>query len=174
MKRAYIGIDNGVSGSIGMVLLENGVLCPEVFYQPIPTFKGLNYTKKKASLARVDRGRLRSTIEWWLKKVSSDSEIVLIERPYVNPKGFKATISGVRALEATLSVIEDLGLPHIYVDSREWQKTLLPSGLKGAAETKRASAEVGIRIFPSIRDIVDSQKDADGILIAEWGRRTGL
>jgi len=85
----------------------------------------------------------------------------------VNPGRFQASISAMRALEATLNVLEFLELPHQYIDSKEWQKVMLPSGLKGADQMKKASQSIGKRLFPSIT----CTPDADGLLIAEWARR---
>ena len=49
-----------------------------------------------------------------------------IERPMVNPKRFEATVSALRALEATLIVLESLNIGKEYCDSKGWQKALLP------------------------------------------------
>jgi hypothetical protein len=94
--------------------------------------------------------------------------IAYIERPMVNPTRFQATASALRALEATLIILEELKIPYIYVDSKEWQKDLLPKELKGE-ELKEASLNIGKRLFPKID--FTGFKDADGLLIAEWGRR---
>jgi len=97
----------------------------------------------------------------------------------VNPKRWVATQSALRAIEATLVIIESLRLPHQYIDSKEWQKELLPRKLKkkkGSKETdkkdlKLASISVGKRLFPGSERKAD---DCDGILIAEHGRRKKL
>jgi hypothetical protein len=44
---------------------------------------------------------------------------------------------------------------------------LLPKGIKGSDELKKASLDVGVRLFPKL----PLKKDADGILIAEYMRR---
>jgi ribosome biogenesis protein Tsr3 len=92
----------------------------------------------------------------------------------VNPGRFTATISAVRALEATLIVLEELDIAYDYIDSKGWQKDLLPLGLKSSDQQKKASAEVGIRMFPQFKELITKHKDADGILIAEWARRNKL
>lgn len=155
--KIYIGIDNGVSGSIG-------IICGKpLSYFPMPIKKCLNYTKAKAFLNRVDTVSLYTT----LLSYRHDSFCIL-ERPMVNPMRWFASMSAIRALEATLIVLESLSIPYDFVDSRKWQKELLPSGLKGE-ELKLASKQVGMRMFPSLD--WSKFKDADGLLIAEYARR---
>jgi hypothetical protein len=96
-----------------------------------------------------------------------------VERPYVNPQGFKASVSALRALEATLICIEFAGISYQYVDSRDWQKVMLPKGCKGP-ELKSASMNLGCRLFPKFVDNIKHHKDADSLLIAEWARRYRL
>ena len=91
----------------------------------------------------------------------------------INPMRFQASVSAARSLEATLIAIESLNLPHMYVDSRKWQKALLPHGCKGD-ELKKASLDIGCRLFPNRKQIIEKHKDADSLLIAEWARRENL
>lgn len=158
-KKIYVGIDNGVSGSVAVLKPgEQAVLFPT------PTFSDLNYTKEKKNINRIDRRRLTDL----LVEHVPDFAFVVIERPMVNPKRFQASISACRALEATLGVVEDLGFSYQYLDSREWQKALLPSGCNGA-ELKSAAVAVARRLFPYIKT-----KDADALIMAEYARRRGL
>lgn len=163
MSKVYIGIDNGVSGSIGIIADSYKML-------PTPIKKELSYTKTKQYINRVDTIKLNQIL--W-QYVNNECLIVL-ERPMVNPTRFKATISAIRALEATLNTIEGLGLPYMYIDSKEWQKELLPAGIKGSPELKKASLDIGLRLFPKCQDIIKRQKDADSLLIAEYAKRKKL
>jgi hypothetical protein len=86
----------------------------------------------------------------------------------VNPMRFLATTSALRALEATLIVIEQLELPYQYIDSKEWQKALLPHGLK-REELKKAAIDIAKRLFPQFTNLSSGQ--ADALLIAEYARR---
>ncbi len=70
-------------------------------------------------------------------------------------------------------VIEQRCYPHMYIDSREWQKMMLPDGVKGTTELKKASRTVGKRLFPQHQELID-RVDADGLLMAEWARRMRL
>jgi hypothetical protein len=98
--------------------------------------------------------------------------MVVMERPMVNPTRFKATTSALRCFEAQLILIEHLGLAYCYVDSKDWQRELLPKGIKGADEQKKASKDIGKRLFPQLADFKHS--DFDGLLIAEYARRKNL
>lgn len=40
-----------------------------------------------------------------------------------------------------------------------------------APALEKASLQIGIQLFPSLRESIEGQGDADGILIAEWARR---
>lgn len=161
-SKVYIGVDNGVTGSIG-------ILAPDVqeFYHT-PTKSELSYTKEAKHITRIDSVKLLEL----LKRYNTGNMLLLIERPMVNPGRFTATLSAMRALEATLIVIELLSIPYRYIDSKEWQKAMLPSGIKGSDELKKASKDIGCRLFPEFKDLYKS--DADGILIAEYARRGRL
>ena len=154
----YVGVDNGVSGSIGIV--GDGTLV----YVKMPVFKSLSYTRHTQWINRVDVNGLMGVFSPYVGKELK----VVLERPLVNPMMFKATQSAMRALEATLIVLEDLKFPYSYVDSKEWQKVLLPTGLKGS-DLKKASLDIGKRLFPSID--FSGHSDADGLLLAEYARR---
>lgn len=155
----YIGIDNGISGNLGIITDKN-----EVLYFKMPVKKVLNYTKTKQFLHRIDGDKFRDLL---LPYLSGDS-FCLIERPMINPTRFRATISAIRALEATQTIIELLKIPYQFIDSKEWQRELLPKGLE-KQELKFAGLEVAKRLFPSVN--LDSFDDADGLLIAEYNRR---
>jgi hypothetical protein len=92
----------------------------------------------------------------------------------INPGRFKASISAVRCLEAMLIGLELYEIPYQYCDSKQWQKELLPAGIKGPIELKSASADIGTRMFPEHKELIWKHKDADGLLIAEWARRINL
>lgn len=154
----YIGIDNGVTGTIGVV----GDVS---LFVNTPVKKEQNYTKKEGSVSRIDVVKLREIL------VDIQNPFALLERPFVNPKMFNATLSAIRALEATLNVIEILNIPYTYMDSKQWQGVMLPSGVKGSADLKKASLDIGCRLFPKHRELIEKHGDADGLLMAEYWRR---
>lgn len=168
MSRIYIGIDNGVSGSIGVVGDEI-----ECFFIGTPVRKELSYQKsKKSYINRINYPELLKLFEAIQKE--GTSFFVAIERPMINSSRFAASVSASRALEATLIALEVLSLPYQYCDSKQWQKMFFPPGVKGSIELKKASLDIGIRLFPDYQDVIKKQGDADGILIAEWARRSKL
>jgi len=155
-----LGVDNGISGTIGAIFDDGSY---EFFKTPIRTT--ISYTKKYQSVSRIDVPALRLLFDCY-----RDKEVkIFLERPMVNPAMFKATISAIRSLEATLITIEDYKFSLEYIDSKQWQKEILPSGIKGSTELKKASLEIGKRMFPKIN--WEKFKDADGILIALWGKK---
>ena len=97
--------------------------------------------------------------------------LAILERPMVNPGRFKATISAIRCLEATVIALESLYIPYMYIDSKEWQRSMLPDGIKGAPNLKKASLDIGNRMWPSLMN--SKMKDADSLLIAEYCKRKG-
>ena len=176
-----IGADNGISGSWGFIS-EYGT---NQYSTPIKL--DLNYQKTKVKhITRIDVVRLHELIwyeleEYWKKKFGNSAtysinvnQIIqevrcMIERPMVNPTRFEATTSALRALEATLITLERLRIGYEYVDSKAWQKVLLPVVSKEQYSKdkqiyKKLSLEVGQRMFPHI----EFGKDADGILIASY------
>lgn len=132
-------------------------------YLETPVIRELNYTKTKSWIHRVDTVRLSA----FLQEFKDDCTAV-IERPMVNPGRFKATVSAIRALEATLIVLEGNCIPYSYIDSKEWQKGLLPAGVEGD-ELKVASDSVCKRLFPGVH--IKNRGGGDSLLIAEFTRR---
>lgn len=158
----YIGIDNGCTGSIA-VINDDGSL---VFHMNTPVTRCANYTKTVAYLHRIDVPLLIETL-----KEHSQSSHCWIERPMVNPGRFKATVSALRCLEATEIVLEILKVPYTFVDSKEWQRSMLPKGIDKDG-LKFASDQVCKRLFPSIK--LSESGRGDSLLIAEYFRRSNL
>lgn len=161
-KRGYIGIDNGVTGSIGFIF-DNGLSG----FIETPVFKDKNYTKDDQSLRRIDHKRLYEG----LVHLGIEDVLVIIERPMVNPHAFTATKSALRALEATLVVLETIGFEYEYIDSKEWQREFIGSNVMGRDALKEASMRIGIELFPNNTTYIKRHGDADGLLIAEYARR---
>jgi len=157
-----IGCDNGVTGSIGVINCVSG----KTYFIKTPSFSSQNYTKKKGNISRIKHDELYN----FLAQFKEYKCHVLIERPLVNPARFSATISGVRALESTLIVIEQLKYSYNYEDSKKWQQLLLPIG-STKEQLKIDSMTIGKRLFPEHEQLIMKHRDADGILLAEYGRR---
>lgn len=167
MEKIYIGIDNGVSGSCGIIGPK------ETLFFLTPIKSEMSFQKSRSS--KINRIDFQSLYEILKKTKEVGYPVkILIERPMINPTRFQASISAARSLEATLIIFELLDLPYEYCDSKQWQKVLLPAGLKGSEEQKKASLDIGIRLFPEHKELISKHKDADGLLIAEWARRAQL
>ena len=158
-NKIFIGIDNGVTGGI-TILYESGKVLKHI---KTPIKNCLNYTKKKAFMNRVAFQELKTILG---NSTYYHDSFCMIERPMVNPMRWIASVSALRCLEATEIILEELQIPYQFIDSKEWQKALLPSELKGD-QLKKAALDIGKRLFPK-QDIVN----ADSLLIAEYCRRT--
>ena len=162
MSKIFVGLDNGVSGSIGIV--GNDI---EPVFVKTPIKKEQDYTKKKKIVTRLDYSGFMELFS----KYNKNDICVLVERPLLNPSKFVASTSALRCHEAELIMIELMGCKHIFIDSKEWQKVMLPKGCSGE-ELKKASLDIGNRLFPQFADV--KHPDRDGLLIAEYARRKNL
>jgi len=166
----FIGIDNGTTGKIAYIS-SNDTQKYDIF--EIPVKKELSYTKTKQYITRIDYPKYKLLFEDNIIKFNESNPyncIVGIERPMVNPGRFKSTMSGIRCLEATLILIEELKMSFRYIDSKEWQKKLLPHGLK-KEELKSGAVNIASRLYPMIEH--KFKKDADAILIAHYLKMNG-
>lgn len=169
MNGLVVGIDNGVSGSLAYQLPGDPMVLT-----PTPTKTEQNFQKKKANVTRIDHAAL-GMILTSLSNRAIDLGIqlhVVLEKPFTNPGNFVATASSLRAHEATLVVLEQLGIGYQFLDAKEWQKKMLPAGLKGREEQKKASRDLGARQFPHLAASILKNKasDADAVWIAEYAR----
>lgn len=181
MRKLYIGIDNGTTGTIGWV--GEGVH-PTIIETPVRVEQ--SYTKSSKKTTRIDHESLTALFKDIIGEHDPSEVIVVMERPFTGSftkdenggrkgrGGFVANTSAARAFEVTLVLVEQAKLPHEIVDSKQWQNVLLPTGIKGSDERKRASMDIGLRLFPDQEKIIRKHKDADGLLIAEWARRENL
>ena len=174
MYNYFIGIDNGSSGSVGILNTDGSF----ALYSLTPTKKEQNYTQVKKNISRIAVESLEILLKPYVLGYA------FLERPMVNPLKFSTTLGAVRALEATLIVLERLKIPFEYIDSRKWQHLLLPSGIwkvtttsngrtiyKSDSKTlKKASKDVVTRMFAGNTIL----GDGEGLLIAEYGRRQKL
>ncbi len=157
-----IGIDNGPTGSIG--IMRDG---QPVHFGPIPTQPYLHYGKKGTISNRLDRDALRSLVFGKIPLITDRSAArVYIERPFTGSSMMiKSMLSSARFFEATIITLEDLGLGYEVVDSGVWQKPTL-GAVSGSDALKLASKLRGIQMYPQFKDAITRQKDADGLLIA--------
>lgn len=163
MSKIYIGLDNGTTGTIGIV--GDGIQ-PQLHHTPVK--KEQDYTKAKKNVTRLDCMAFKEIID----QFNHNDIFVVCERPMINPTRWTASMTAIRCWEAQLIMLEVLGIPHQFVDSKEWQRVMLPKGIKGSNEQKSASKDIGKRLFPQFADF--KHTDMDGLLIAEYARRNKL
>ena len=116
MSKVYIGIDNGVTGTIGVV---GDDIQPQIFHTPVK--KEQDFTKAKNLVSRLDYEGFMAIFNQFNK---NDIHVVC-ERPMINPTRWKASMSAIRCWEAQLIILEVLGVPHQFIASKEWQRELL-------------------------------------------------
>jgi hypothetical protein len=158
----YIGIDNGVTNNgIGVVSSAG-----EGYLFKLPVKKNFSYTKKEKKITRIDYPKLVETFNKIKDLFPGEKIEAVLERPMVNSTRFAASMSAMRAVEATQIALEACDIPYSFIDSKAWQRVLLSAEAKGE-ELKAESLKVGKELFPKL----PFKKDADGILIAEYSRR---
>lgn len=166
-KRAVIGIDNGTSGTIGCILVEDDNSTVNVLTLT-PTKTEQNYTKKANNIKRLNYDAFLKLLMECKKRTRNI--MIYMERPFTGTFTNTAILAA-RCFEAQLIAIEYAEIPYRIIDSKEWQKDMLPKGIKGSAALKKASADIGTRLLPSEAALIKKHGDADGFLIALWGTK---
>ena len=105
-----------------------------------------------------------------VSNMDSDSTDEVVVGYQSNVRFYNASILAARSIEAVQIVLDAMRYNYKFIDSKEWQKELLPN-IKGSDNLKKASLELGCKLFPNSIRYIERQKDADGILIAEYARR---
>lgn len=153
--KVTIGIDNGASGSVGILGADGGA-----FFEPMPSKPSLEGKSGKV-IQRVDHQQLLALLT---ARATGDVR-AYVERPFTG-KFLNAVLPGQRSFEAVLIVLETLGIGYEVVDSRGWQRAIL-GDVKGSSELKRASRLRGAQRYPAFATVIKDHGDADGLLIAE-------
>jgi hypothetical protein len=154
-----IGVDNGSSGSFCILNLYND---NEVYYFSTPIKKERSYTKKEQYFSRVNHQLLKSNLE---KIINKRPCKVYMERPMINNTRFNNSLSAIRCLESECIILEQLGIYYEFLDSKNWQKVLLP-GIKGRDNLKLESKNLALKLFSQFYK--DIKKDGDSFLIAYY------
>lgn len=161
--KTVIFIDNGNTGSMGWYGEAGSGFCL------VPVKTRMSHHVKPHKIKAVDGPALSCIISDIIKDTGHGGEGVIVcrERPMINPRRWKASLSASRADEAETIILEAAGIPFIYVDSKTWQHGTLPSsGTKGVTSStlKAESMAEGLRLFPEFSALIKKHKDADGIL----------
>lgn len=161
-NRVTIGIDNGATGSVG-IIHPGGVIFDEVPSKPFLA------GKSGKTITRVDHAKLGEWIELNAcahGTVTRSNVFAYVERPFTGSAMMVNTmVLSARSFEAVIIVLEQLNIGYEVVDSKEWQRPLL-GAVRGSAELKRASLMRGSQLYPAHAEAIRSHGDADGLLIA--------
>ena len=176
------GLDNGATGTIAAIAASSPI---SVFFKLTPAVYEKDYQKtSQQKIARIDWISLKK----WFEDVISATEVilkkeelkifVLLERPMINAERFKQSKNAARAFEATLIVLEMLGLKdkYIVIDSKKWQHSCFGQNTV-MIDLKKSSAEAGIKFIKTLKDMeteeiiktIQAHGDADGLMIAKFG-----
>lgn len=169
MHTIYLAIDNGHTGTVAWV---GEGLHPTILETPVK--KEQSYTKKAQKMTRVDHVRMAEIFQEVRGDHDPSDVLVILERPMTNNKFGKAVISAARAFDVTRCLVEQAHFAYEIVDSKQWQRVMLPTGIKGSDNLKAASMDIGLRLFPDQEKVIKHHKDADALLMAEWARRAQL
>lgn len=165
MTRYTIAIDNGSSGSIAV--LEN----PDTLHHfgGVISFKQVANGKTGKTLSRLDRTWLRN----FLQAYDPAAVRIYLERHFTGSgMMINTVIPAARFEEATVTVIEDLGLPYEIVSCREWQKAAFGPALKTTALLKAASLQKATQLWPAFTPLFQGHGDGDAALIARHYARS--
>jgi hypothetical protein len=168
--KIIIGSDNGSTGSIGILHVDDNNTITKSQFILTPCKTELGYQKKARNISRLDYPEFCNLLD---KELSFGYPITaVVERPYTGTFVNTAVVAG-RCLEGMIIAFEQKNISYTVVDSKGWQKAMLP-GIKTSKMLKSASKDVGCRLFPEHKALITKHKDADGILIAEWVRVRGF
>ena len=176
----YLGVDNGTSGSYGVIGVSDSSSMTDFF--ETPSIVEQNYTKKDDNISRVKFEELLERLQVLQEKGTVKA---MIERPFMTPiitiecngkrivtadmRFLKTSLNAHRAYEATLNAFELMKIEKVTVDSKAWQKRFLP-GVKGSKDLKAASKSLGRQRWPMFEKVINSHGDADGLFIADYCR----
>lgn len=173
-----IGLDNGATGTIAAIIPEHKYMD---FIQT-PSKVSLDYPKEIAYINRVDIEKLTEFIKKQIKIAKKFykqqiKSIVIMQRPMVNPQRFKQSGHALRAFEATIITLENLGIEYIIIDSKKWQHYYFGKNTT-IIDLKTQSMKKGLQILnkydiknkdkEDISSVIKKHGDADGLLICQF------
>lgn len=169
LPRGILFFDNGTTGTIGWIY---GHYLSDFDMIEVPVKKRASFHKDPRSTTVIDVEKLKGTIQGWMEQANLIPKDVIAyrERPMINPKRWQASMSASRADEAETIMLEQMGIKYKYVDSKAWQRHVLPSSGKAGTTSdmlKAESMDIGLKEFkdhPGIVQCVRKHGDADGIL----------
>ena len=149
-EHAWIGVDPGRGGAVALLPQESSA-------------KVVEYPGDARLASEVLQG--------WL--IDYDIQLVAIEAAASRPgQGVRSVFTFGRSFGEWLGILAALGIPHVLVTPRQWQRGLVrPSD---GPDPKSRSLTVARRLFPDID--FSRKKDhhrSDALLLAYWAKQGG-
>lgn len=158
----YIGVDNGLSGAIGILFAGSGQATrPENEHHPMVT--------RSATIAGKDGRRLHyKAVRDTFNRFSDAGAIIILEYPF-RGQNSRAVGYGMAAWECVMIAAEVAAIPVHHVAAKTWQKELF-GGIKGTAELKKASRVYGETLWPWLKPNKGAHGgDFDAMMLALYG-----
>ena len=155
--KTYVGIDNGVTGSIGWIAPPNAI--GSIVRTPVKKVRA--HTKQVAYYNRVDHISLCNLFGFIFS--FSDEVIFNLEIPFTAPDRAKQSMSAFFAFEATRVCIEQESIK-FPIKKYELRYTTAPQWRKKLQLQKGQELDFVKEKFPNVAQL--NYKDYDGLLIA--------
>ena len=192
----FLGIDNGVSGSMTIMDATGRVL----LYEHVPTYKEVKWTKPKTTKTKSGKKTVKhdyitlvdiDAMQRILVKYTSlvSDVYCFLERPaisYAAAWSMQTSISAGMSWAYVTYVLKKLKINRTDIDSKMWQKAFIPeaTGEKNKEYMKTLKAGERNKLLKEASDMFAksiwpgfSSKElggGDSVCIAEYGRRTIL
>lgn len=187
-----LGIDNGISGSLTLMDPKGNV----VLFTHVPTYKEVKWTKAKTKKTKsgtkttpeymtlIDIDALQRVLATYTSSLSDVH--CFLERPaisYAAAWSMKTSISAAISWAYVTFVLKKLRIARTDIDSKEWQKELIPeaTGAKNKEYMKTLKAGERNKLLKEASDMFAQSicpkfkpkelGDGDSICICEYGRR---
>lgn len=176
--KLIIGLDNGATGTVCSIIPE----MKYIDFIQTPSIVSLDYPKDLQYISRIDINELSKWIKKKIKKAKKFYNqpikmIVVMQRPMVNPQRFKQSGNALRALEATIIMLQSLQIDYVIIDSKKWQHYFFGKNTM-ILDLKAQSMKKGLQILNNYKirvkdkelmsDIIKKHGDADGMLICQF------
>ena len=155
-----IGLDNGTTGSLAVYDTNLNLMA----LHSLPIKNELSYQKKAKHITRIDFPGL---CELLTRIKGGENDIhCFMEKPFsCSPRMINTAIISNRCFEAEIIALEECEIGYTVVNSKDWQKVLLPKGIAGSKELKKAALDVAKRLYPYLAEKLNLS-NADSVLIA--------
>ena len=166
MTQVVVGIDNGTTGALAVLVVCSERTSVDVF--PTPTIA----TKSgKCRRTVLDKAGMREL----LYSCGSDAHVFIEHAQNMPKQGASSAFNYGTGYGLWRGICVGLNLQYTKVSPRVWQRVML-QGTPGSDTKARSIIRVkelfrGVSLLPTDRSRKDSDGMADALLIAEYGRR---